>query len=261
MRQATQYSIDQIKELAAITSQWRGWDLLQLKTRRAPVPWRLQDAAAEVLAGRESVLDMGSGDGRVLASLADSFMRGIGVDVSKTRVDRARLSLPMKLRMRVHFTRASAHAVPAPDATFQMVLNRHAPLFPEEIDRVLIPGGVFLTQQIGEQNARAITGAFDEARGTAVGSRAGLQENQLPRTFEVLSSSGYEVLKHEQYDVPFVFGDAASLLFWMQAVPVPHDFDIERDAETVLEILDHIATPNGIVTNEHRELLVMRKPE
>lgn len=260
MRQVTQYSIDQIKELAHVTSQWQGWDLLQLKTRRAPLPWLLTDIARELLTGRESVLDMGCGDGRLLASLADSFARGIGVDVSKSRVDRARLSLPMKLRTRVHFTRASAHAVPAPNDTFQMVLNRHAPLFPQEIDRVLAPGGIFATQQIGRQNARAIVATFNEANGSSTHGQAALSENLLPRIFEVLTELGYEVLRHEQYDVPFVFSDAASLLFWLQAVPVPHDFNIERDAKTVLEILDRLGTPNGIVTNEQRELLVMQKP-
>lgn len=260
MRQATDYSIDRIKELAAATSDWRGWDLLQFKTRRAPVPWNLKGVTSELLTGRESVLDMGCGDGRLLASVADSFMRGIGVDVSKSRIDRARLSLPMKLRMRVHFTRASAHAVPAPNATFELVLNRHAPLFPEEIDRVLAPGGVLVTQQVGVQNARAVIAAFSEGRGSRVSDQLGPQEVLLARSFDVFSERGYQVLRHEQYDVPFVFGDAESLLFWLQAVPVPHDFEIELDAKTVLEILDRLGTPNGIVTNEHRELLVMQKP-
>ncbi len=199
---------------------------------------------------------MGCGDGRLLASLAKRFQRGIGVDVSKSRIDRARLTLPMKLRMRVHFTRASAHAVPAPNGTFQLVLNRHSPLFPAEVDRVLAPGSVFVTQQIGREDARAIRAAFGDERAA---SRP--EENLLPHTFARLSALNYRVLRHEQYDVPFVFGDAASLLFWLQAVPVPHDFNIERDAETVMDIIDRLGTPGGIVTNEHRELLVMQKPE
>lgn len=260
MRQATTYSLDQVRELAAVTADWQGWDLLQLKTRRAPVPWVLGDVAREVLTGKETVLDMGCSNGRLLASVADRFMRGIGVDVSKSRIDRARLSLPMKLRMRVHFTRSSSHAVPAPNGTFQLVLNRHAPLFPEEIDRVLSPGGVFITQQIGKKNALAILAAFREARDGDLEDQLGPGEVQLLRTFGVLSERGYEVLQDDQYDVPFVFGDAASLLFWLQKVPVPHDFNIETDAEAVLEILDRLGTPNGIVTNEHRELLVMQKP-
>ncbi len=253
----TEHSVGEIKRLAALTADWRGWDLLQLKTRRAETPWQYADVVSEFLTGQESVLDMGCGDGRILASLADRFARGIGVDVSKERVQRARLALAMKLRMRVHFTRASAHAVPAPSEAFHAVLNRQASLFPEEIDRVLAPGGVFITQQVGKENTRAIIAAFAEARGPLP---PWPEEMMLPRTFEVLSSRGYKVLRHQEYDIPYMFGDAASLLYWLQKIPVPQDFDIERDAETVLEILDRLGTPNGIVTNEHRELLIMRKP-
>jgi hypothetical protein len=60
--------------------------------------------------------------------------------------------------------------------------------------------------------------------------------------------------------VPYVFEDTASLIYWLGQVPVPQDFDIDRDAATILEILGRLGTPNGIVTNEHRQLLVMQKP-
>jgi SAM-dependent methyltransferase len=197
---------------------------------------------------------MGCGDGKVLASLADGFTRGIGVDISKERIADARLSLPMKLRMRVHFTRASAHAVPAPDASFSVVLDRQAPLFPDEIDRVLAPGGVFITQQVGPQNARAIYAAFEEARGPLPQWPG---ELLLPHTAEKLKSKGFTVIDRQEYDVPYIFENAESLLHWLQSVPP--DFDIDRDAATVLEVLDRLGTPHGIVTNEHRELLVMQK--
>ena len=257
MNEVAVYSEEQVKSLAVKTARWRGWDLVQLRTRRAPVPWRMDEVASSVLTGRETVLDAGCGNGRLLALLAERFVRGIGIDVSRSRIERARLALPMKLRMRVHFTRGSAHAVPAPNETFQLVLSRHAPLFPEEIDRVLAPGGVLITQQIGDQNARAIHAVFDEARGPLPQEPF---ETSILRGFSALNDRGYKTLRKEQYDVPFVFADAASMLFWLQAVPVPGDFDIERDAATVGEILRRIATPNGIVTNEHRHLLVMQKP-
>lgn len=253
----THLSIDEIKDLAARTATWSGWDLLLSKSRRADAPWEFRAVVRGLLTGKESVLDMGCGYGKDLAAVADRFTRGIGVDISKERIADARLSLPIRLRMRVHFTRASAHSVPAPDGGFHVVINRHSALFPEEVDRVLAPGGVFVTQQVGAENTRAIFAAFNEARGPLP---SWPEELLLPRTATVLTSLGYEVLRREEYDVPFLFEDAASLLYWMQTVPVPQDFNVETDAGTVLEILDRLGTPQGIVTNEHRELLVMRKP-
>jgi SAM-dependent methyltransferase len=219
------------------------------------VPWNFRDVAHSLLAGKGSVLDMGCGKGKGLTALARSFTRGIGVDISKERVDEARLPLPMKLRMGVHFTRASAYAVLAPNRSFHVVLNRQSPLFPEEIDRVLAPGGVLVTQLVGKENARAVLAAFNDARGPLP---PWPEELLLPRTVGVLTSIGYELLKHEQYHVTYLFEDAVSLLYWLQMVPVPQDFDI--DTTTVLDILDRLGTPQGIVTNEHREIPVVRKP-
>ena len=250
-------SIDEVKAIAARTITWRGWDLLGVKTRRAPVPWQFTKVAREYLLGRETVLDMGCGAGKVLAQLADNFTRGIGVDITKERIEEARLSLPIKLRTRVHFTRASSHKVPAPDAAFHVVLNRHAPLFPVEIDRVIAPGGYLITQQVGPENTRAIIAAFTKERGPLA---PWPEEMLLPNTVRTLKALGYRTLRQDTYDVPYVFADATSLIYWLQKVPVPQDFDINRDAETVLEILDRLGTPNGIVTNEHRHLLAMQKP-
>jgi hypothetical protein len=41
-----------------------------------------------------------------------------------------------------------------------VVLNRHAPVYAAEIVRVLRPGGVFITQQVGGQNTQSIFSAF-----------------------------------------------------------------------------------------------------
>lgn len=253
----TQYTVDQIKDLAERTRKWRGWDATAARTRRAPVPRDFLEVASQTMGGKDVVLDMGCGNGRIMAALAKGFMRGIGIDISKEKVDDARLSLPMKLRMRVHFTRGSSHAVPAPDKAFSVVLNREAPLFPEEVDRALLPGGLFVTQQVGKHDMRAIYRAFDEARGPITEPP---EELSLPHTLDLLQSFGFRIIEQEKYDVPFVFSDAASLLYWLQRIPVPPDFDIEQDADTVLEILDRLGTPQGIVSNEHRELLIMQKP-
>jgi hypothetical protein len=60
--------------------------------------------------------------------------------------------------------------------------------------------------------------------------------------------------------VPYYFADAASLLFWMQAVGVPPDFDIERHGRAVDYLLTEYMTPRGVESNEHRELLIVRAP-
>ena len=73
-----------------MTSTWRGWDLLRLRTKRAETPWDMSAVARTILTGSETVMDAGCGDGLLLAGMASGFTRGIGVDVSKARVHYAR---------------------------------------------------------------------------------------------------------------------------------------------------------------------------
>lgn len=63
-----------------------------------------------------------------------------------------------------------------------------------------------------------------------------------------------------EYDVRYWFLDVPSLRFWLKAVPLPEPFDLDRHWYGVNRILDRYTTDQGIETNEHRELLIVRKP-
>jgi hypothetical protein len=59
--------------------------------------------------------------------------------------------------------------------------------------------------------------------------------------------------------VRYWFLDVESLLFWFQAIPMPEDFDIETHWRQVDHVITEFSTPQGIETNEHRELLIVQK--
>lgn len=73
-------------------------------------------------------------------------------------------------------------------------------------------------------------------------------------------AAGFEVLAQRSYDVRYYFRDVESLVFWLKSVPLPVDFDINAHWRVVSEFVDANTTARGIKTNEHRELLVVRKP-
>ena len=47
-----------------------------------------------------------------------------------------------------------------PKEYFNVVINRHAPVFPSQVDKVLKPGGYFITQQVGGENTANIHKIF-----------------------------------------------------------------------------------------------------
>ena len=191
--------------------------------------------------------------------LAPSFGVGVGVDPDPEMVRVARENTPTSLAETVSFVEGRAEALPVPDSAFDVVLNRHAVVNVPEVLRVLRPGRYFITQQVGAQNTFNIATLF--GTGPGMGGPHVAPDQEIPALAEEFQERGCAVISYATYNVAYYFRDAASLLFWMQAVGVPPDFDIERHWQQVEYLLTEYATPRGTQTNEHRELLVVRAPE
>jgi hypothetical protein len=72
---------------------------------------------------------------------------------------------------------------------------------------------------------------------------------------------GFGHVASGSYDVAYYVRDVDSFLFWLQSVPLPEPFDIEKHGALVQTLIRDNQTPRGIRSNEHRELIVVRKSE
>jgi SAM-dependent methyltransferase len=249
---------DELRRLAAEVAPRRGWDFSRVRDDRDPVPWEYEAVVQRYLRPTDRVLDVGTGGGERFLALAPSFGTGVGVDPDPEMVRTAQENTPAALAAKVSFMEGRAEALPAPDTSFAVVLNRHAPVDVAEVMRVLRPGGSFITQQVGAQNTFNIATLF--GAGPGMGGAHTAPDQEIPALADAFQERGYAIISYGTYNVPYYFQDAASLLFWMQAVGVPPDFDIERHWQQVDYLLSEYATPRGIETNEHRELLIVRAP-
>jgi SAM-dependent methyltransferase len=156
----------------------------------------------------------------------------------------------------VSFEVMRGEALRFPDGAFDTVLNRHCSVDVRETFRVLRPGGCFITQQVGARNTRNICALF----GCGVG---GEYEVELFQELPVLAGAfrqlGCRVLCTAEYDVRYWFLDVESLLFWFRAIPMPENSDIETHWRQVDHVVAEYSTPQGIETNEHRELLIVQR--
>jgi SAM-dependent methyltransferase len=128
-----------------------GWDFSRFgdRLRGDSPPWSYVDLAREALAGASSVLDLGTGGGEVLLSLADA----LPADTTATEgwapnLPVARRALAPRGIEVVPYDAEQDAALPFPDERFDVVLDRHEAYDAREVARVLGPGGVFLTQQV-----------------------------------------------------------------------------------------------------------------
>ena len=247
-------TFDELKRIYESVGEITGWDFSRTRTRIAPVPWEYGEVVRRYLRPDSRVLDVGTGGGERFLELAPYFGEGVGTDISPAMISTARANLPPGLARRVSFEAMPAHDLRFSDASFDVVLNRHAPVDPDEIHRVLRPGGAFITQQVGSRNTANIHEVF------------GIHPN---RTFseemaahaERFETLGCAVEARGEYDVRYWFLDVESLMFWMKAIGVQPELDIERHWRQVDEVIGRFGTPEGVETNEHRELLIVRKAE
>ncbi len=250
---------EELRRIAAEEAPRRGWDFSRMREERDPVPWDYLDVTRRFLELTDRVLDVGTGGGEKFLALAADFATGVGVDPDPDMVRVARENTPALLADRVSFIEGRAEALPVPDSAFDVVLNRHAVVDVPEIVRVLRPGGCFITQQVGAQNTFNITTLFGS--GPGMGGVRIDPAQEIPALADAFQNQGYAIVSYATYNVPYYFKDAASLLFWMQAVGVPPHFDIEQDWRSVDYLLTEYMTPRGVASNEHRELLIVRAPE
>ena len=248
---------------ATIESTWNeirprdGWDFSRLHVERDLVPWIYKDVVRASLAELErpiEVLDVGTGGGEKLFHLAPSFDRAIGIDPDPKMIQAAIDNTSPEFTHKFEFRLGDAASSGIQNNSVDCVLNRHAVVDVSEIDRVLRPGGVFLTQQVGRRNLEELVRRFG-------GQDFG--DDQLPEKLrQELIDSDMIIARFEEYDVEYRFLDLKSVLFQIKAI---EDYLVTNSSskgffDLLAETLEAIRDgKDEYVSNEHRWLIVARK--
>ncbi len=247
---------EELRRIAASVGARRGWDFSRMRETQEPAPWDYADIARAYLAPDSHVLDIGTGGGERFLALADAFRSGVGIDASAGMIATAQENSTPALADKISFAVMTAQRLAFLAASFDVVLNRHAPVDATEVTRVLRSGGVFITQQVGARNTANICAVFDCTPGGTYTSDL----TQMPEALRAaFIDAGCRIVATGEYDIRIWFLDIESLLFWLQAVPLPEDFSIERHWPQVDAIIGAYSISRGIETNQHRTLLIARK--
>ena len=245
-----------LKRISDSVGERRGWDFSPVSFRRDPVPWEYSNVARRYLHQDGRMLDIGTGGGEELLKLTPYFGTGVGIDSDPAVLHVARENIPVSLIQKVSFQEMYGEELEFQDGEFDVVLNRLAPVDVEETVRVLRSGGVFVTEQVGPNSTRNICAMLGCTSGGAYDSDATQALDALVEAFRL---SGCAITARAEYDVPYWFMDVDSLVFWLKAVPVPEDFQVDKHWEQVQRIVTEFGTDDGIETNDNRELLIVRK--
>ncbi|ELW9441415.1 23S rRNA (guanine(745)-N(1))-methyltransferase [Pluralibacter gergoviae] len=122
----------------------------------------LRDAVCGILqeAGARQILDIGCGEGYYTHAFAAIAPRTFGLDVAKVAVRYGAKRYPQ-----VQFCVASSQRLPFEDACMDAVVRIYAPCNPQELERVVKPGGLVITVTPGPRHLMELKGLiYDEIR-------------------------------------------------------------------------------------------------
>lgn len=233
-----------------------GWDFSRLKCTSEGETWDFYEEVKKLCRPNYKLLDIGTGGGEKILALADSLREIVGIDISAGMIKTAQNNLRTAAVSNVNFFVRDAAKTGLPAENFNVVSCRHSDFSPAEVFRLLVPGGIFMTQQVGEVdkiNIKEFFGrgqSYQVADGTAAAAyRRGLQ------------TAGFNDIDIKNYDAAEYYHRPEDLLFLLKHTPIIPDFGkAPDDFSRLAEFIRQNTTPRGIRTNSRRYLLVARKP-
>lgn len=243
---------EELKKIYDVVGELSGWDFSKLKDEREPVPWDYLEVVKAYLEETSSVLDIGTGGGEKFIKLSKFFAQGVGVDPNPDMIKTAKANKTKAQNSKVTFKQYGAENLEEINQTFDLVINRHAPVAPNQIVKVLKQGGYFITQQVGSKNMLNIKNIF------GVSQFVSKWHNDLDTLIPEFKKLGCRIVATGEYDVNYWVKDIESLIFWLKAIDMPEGFNMEDHWQQINEIIEKFTTPKGIISNEHRQLLIIQ---
>ncbi|WP_101787483.1 class I SAM-dependent methyltransferase [Nonomuraea indica] len=232
----------------ALHASLSGWDFSRLRDRTSggSPSWRYAERASALLSAAPRLLDIDTGGGEVLASLAPLPRHTVALEAWPPNVPVAATRLRP---LRAAVVGGTADAVPLSEAAFDLVLNRHGALNPAETARVLAPGGRLLTQQVGSRN--------DLELNVALGAPSPDPEAwTLAVAVDRLRDHGFDVVDAQEEMIPYVFHDIGAVVFHLRTVPWQiRDFDPERYGRPLRSLHERIRSAGAFTARNHRFLI------
>ena len=233
----------------------RGWDFSHIRGRyeeERDLPWDYPALVREYLRDDAMVLDYDTGGGEFLLSLGHPYEKTAATEGYPPNVALCRDTL---LPLGVDFRPcADPAAIPFPDESFDLIINRHGSFCPRELYRLLKPGGVFLTEQVGGDNDR------DLVERVLPGTEKPYPDLYLARQRREFEAAGFQVLRGEEAFRPILFYDVGAFVWFARIIEWEFPgFSVDRCFERLCALQEEAERDGQIQGTIHRWLIAARK--
>lgn len=233
-----------------------GWDFSHLDNRfteETDLPWNYDEIVRSYLSINDNLLDIDTGGGEYVLSLGHPFDKTGATEGYAPNIALCRKTL---LPLGIDFRATTDYSnLPFNDAEFDIVINRHGNYDVHELYRVLKPNGIFITEQVGENNDRELIDLLlpDIKKKKTKGLYLSAQQT-------LFESNGFQILKAAEAYRPIKFFDTGALVWFARIIQWEFpDFCVDKCFDRLLKAED-ILNRNGCIEGTiHRYLLVVKK--
>ena len=250
-------NLEKLKEIWQFEEgySFKGWDFSHINGRmkEESVPWDYEKIVQSYMNEEKTLLDMGTGGGEFLLSLNPIAGKTYATESYLPNIELCKTVLePLGIDLRPVYD--DSH-LPFEDNYFDMIINRHESFCLSEVHRILKPGGVFITQQVGEMNNRELSkfllGAYLESTD---------EDLNLDKVLVQAKDTGMKIIDQGEYFPKTYFYDIGALVFYAKIIEWEFPgFSVEKCFDRLIELQLELEKNGYIETLEHRYFLVAKK--
>jgi len=232
-----------------------GWDFSHINDRyqeEVDLPWDYKQTIKKYLKEDMRILDYDTGGGEFLLSLGHSFDKTAATEGYQPNVELCKEKL---LPLGIDFKACDDPAnIPYESESFDMIINRHGSFDVKVIYRLLKKGGIFVTQQVGEDNDRELVKmVLPDVKKPFPGMNLKVQQS----AFE---EAGFEILEADEAFRSIKFYDIGAFVWFARIIEWEFpEFSVDRCFEYLMEMQKKLEDKGCVEGTTHRYLIVARK--
>ena len=230
-----------------------GWDFSFIgstgRVQNSLLPWSYCSKVLPMMKSAETMLDMGTGGGELLSKLRPFPTRTYATEGYEPNIEIAKQTLePLGVKVKSF---KDDNSLPFSNHQFDLIINKHESYSEKEILRILKPGGMFLTQQVGGFDCLEINEIL----------QAPIQQAYLDWSLEnaikKLKDNGFDILETDEAFPTQRFFDVGALIYYLKAIPWQiEDFSVSAYRDQLFLVHQMIDKNGFIDVKQHRFLLV-----
>ena len=233
----------------------RGWDFSHINSRyeeEGDLPWDYRKIVRSHLNAEMELLDIDTGGGEFLLSLGHPYGHTAATEGYPPNVELCRKRFgPLGIRFREMVDHSH---MPFKDGEFDLVIDRHGDYCLSELWRVLREGGLFITEQVGEDNDRDLVELL------LPGTPKPFPGWNLEVQRVALRSVGFEIIRAEECFRPIRFYDVGALVWFARIIEWEFPgFSVEGCFDRLLGAQGILERQGAVEGRIHRFLLVAQK--